>query len=339
MARLAGVSVATASRSLTGRSDKVSAATLRKVHDAATTLGYRPNLSARQVSQGRTDAVALVASDLAGSYLPRVVTGFLVSAERQQLAVTVAASEPHHELDAATVSSLRGLRPRALVLAGSRVIDADVEAALLQELLQFEADGSRVVVVGEPGLPFDTVVIDHASSSRALVHALVDLGYRSFGILAGPRRLLMSEQRLRGFRAGLEERGIGIPDSAVLRTHFSRDGGYVAAGELLSRDLRLEIVLAVDDSIAVGALTRWREAGMHVPDDLALAGFGGSTILRDVYPDLTTLAIPTHFIGEEALRLAMLPMAPQPRELTISGEPAIGVSTPRLPRAAHRVHR
>lgn len=328
VARAAGVSIATASRTLSNSAHRVNEATRTRVQAAADELGYSPNRSAREVSQGRSASVALVVSDLTNATVSAIATGVVAAADAARLRVTIAAAEPHHHLDAATVGTLRGLRPSLAVVVGDRVSDPDVEDALLQELKLFESDGCRVVLVGEAGLPFDTVAYDHTADAVDLAAQVVGLGYRKFAILAGSRRSRRAGQRLAGFRSVLAEAGLDLPESAVLHGPSDRDGGYAAAGELLNRYLGVEAVLSVDDSLAIGALVRFREAGVAIPGTLALAGFGGIADLRNLQPLLTTVDLPTPEMGRQAVALALRPLAREPRTVLVRGEVLLRASTP-----------
>jgi len=157
VATAAGVSLATASRALNGSSRTVNGDYRDRVFTAAAQLGYTPNLSAQAVATGSTRTVALLVSDIADPSDAFLASGVIDAAADAGLTVTVTvtAGDPDREL--ALVRSLRGQRPRILILAGPPSPgDAD-GTPLTEELSSFEAGGGRVIVLGERSLAFATV--------------------------------------------------------------------------------------------------------------------------------------------------------------------------------------
>ncbi|MDR0958903.1 MAG: LacI family transcriptional regulator [Propionibacteriaceae bacterium] len=326
VADAAGVSLTTASRALSGSTHRVADVSRQRVLEAAQRLQYRPNRSAQAMTRGLNETVGLVVMDIADPSDHTITAGLLAVAESAGLLVTVTASENHHEIGVDAVAGLVAQRPRALVLVGS--VGGEGSSGVLGQLESFTAEGGRVVLVSQSHHPYDTVSVDQTGGAQALAEAVVARGYRSFALLTGPARSPIVQERLAGFRAGLAAHGIEVADSAVIGSDGSRDGGYAAAGEWLTRHLDNEIILATNDAIAVGAISRFREAGLTLPDDLAIAGFDGIAPLRDITPSLTTVELPLEQIGAEAMKLALQPTAEEPRRVVLTGEVVVKESTP-----------
>lgn len=305
VAREAGVSLATASRSLNGSTRKVAEEYRQRVIAAAERLNYTPNLSAQAVARGSTRTVALLVADIADPYFSTIASGVAAAAEAAELLVTMAATErdPARELE--LVRTMRGQRPRVMILAGSRRANDPLAPALRAELEAFEQTGGRVVVISTNDLDVRTVLLENEAGARDLALALADRGYRHPAVLAAPEGLLTSEDRLRGFRAGLAERGITLDPEAIVRTAFTRDGGYAGMQQLLTSGRDVDLVFAVNDVMAVGALSAVRDAGLTPGDDIALAGFDDIPTVRDVTPPLTTVAIDLVDVGRRALSMAL----------------------------------
>jgi LacI family transcriptional regulator len=137
-----------------------------------------------------------------------------------------------------------------------------------------------------------------------LADQLIELGYRSAAILTGPRDLRTARRTL-GFAERFAAHGHPILSRCLLPGDFTRDGGFLSACELVRRGLgQVEVVLAVNDMMAVGAITCLRSAGVRLPDDLAVAGFDDIASLRDITPALTTGSLPLDTIGRTAITLA-----------------------------------
>lgn len=310
VAREAGVSLATASRSLNGSARKVADEYRQRVIAAAERLNYTPNLSAQAVARGTSRTVALLVADIADPYFSTIASGVAEAAETAELLVTMAATErdPARELE--LVRTMRGQRPRVMILAGSRRADDPLAPALRAELDAFEQTGGRVVIISTNDLDFRTVLLDNAAGARDLAVALAERGYRDVAVLAAPEGLLTSEDRLRGFSEGLASRGVSLDPLAVERTAFTRDGGYEGMQRLLASGRAIDLVFAVNDVMAVGALAAVRDAGLTPGVDVALAGFDDIPTVRDVTPPLTTVAIDLVEVGRRALAMALDEPAP-----------------------------
>ncbi|WP_369370824.1 LacI family DNA-binding transcriptional regulator [Promicromonospora sp. Populi] len=327
VAREAGVSLATASRAINGSATRSVREDLReRVLEAAQRLDYSPDPSAQAMARGRTTALGLVVHDIADPYFSTIAAGIARAAEREGLIVTLSATENSPERELAFVELARRQRSRAIILAGSRVTLPDGGAgaapsavvarmaALEAALTTFQEAGGGVAVIGQAVGSLPVVEIDNAGGAGALAEALHRIGYRRFGVLTGPPGLRTAADRTRGFGDTLAALGCPALDRDVVHGNFTRDGGYDAMTELLSRMTSAaaraaantpEVVFAVNDVMAVGAMAAVRDAGLRVPDDVAVAGFDDIHTLRDVTPGLTTVRIPLAEIGALATDLAL----------------------------------
>ena len=306
VAREAGVSLATASRSLNGSTRKVNEEYRQRVLEAAARLDYSPNLSAQAVARGTTTTVALLVADIADPYFSSIAAGVIAEADRGRLIVTMAATERDPERELELVRTLRGQRPRVMILAGSRTTDDPTEVPLGEELRAYERSGGRVVMISRNDLDLRTVLVENRSGTEALARELIGIGYRRFAVLTGGEGLRTAEDRVEGFRAGVTDGGGTLDDADVIRSVFTRDGGYDGMRTLLERGLGdIELVFAANDVMAVGALSAIRDAGLTPGTDVAVAGFDDIPTVRDVTPALTTVRMPLEEIGRRALRLAL----------------------------------
>lgn len=306
VARLAGVSLATASRVLGPASARRVGSELRhRVEKAARQLGYTPNLVARTLAHGASDVVGLVVHDLTDPYFAMLAGGVMRAAERRGLVVLISATRRDPEREIAHVATLRAQRARAIVLAGTRLADERHTARLAAELERYRMAGGRAACIGQALLPADTVVPENRGGAARLASALAALGHRRFAVLAGPPELIVVRERLAGFTEGLH--AAGLPGPQVLYGGFDRDGGYELAERWLAERGDATCLFAVNDVMAVGALAALRAHGVAVPSDVSLAGFDDIPTLRDLVPALTTVRLPLEHMGERALDLALHP--------------------------------
>jgi LacI family transcriptional regulator len=330
VAREAGVSMASASRALNGSSRRVRDDLRARVLLAAEKLNYSPNGPAQAMARGRTSVVGLLVHDVADPYFSSIAAGVVGAAEQHRLIVTISSTQRRPEKELEYVAALRGQRASAVIIAGSRVADAKLIESLGQELSAFEASGGRVVMLGQQKLPFDTLLIENRKGARELANRLLALGHRRFAVLAGPRRLLTAQDRLRGFRSALTATTAGTiatDDVEVIYGEFTRDGGYQAMTELLALGFADGCVFAVNDVMAVGAMAALRDHGLGVPDQVAVAGFDDIITLRDVVPALTTVHLPLEDLGAAAVEMITGERPDTPRVRRIRAEVVIRDST------------
>lgn len=302
VARVAGVSYATASRVMNGSDRTVRQENADRVRAAAAEVGYRPDLSAQAIARGSTRTAALVVSAVDDPYFLLVADGATRAAEAAGLILTMAVADRSPELELQIVRTLRGQRPRAILIAGSRIDGSGEQPALAAELAAYRAAGGRVVLISQAELPFATLAVDNYGGARRLALALAGLGYRRFAVLHGGDRIRTSADRRRGFTDGLGEAGL---TPAEVAADFSRDGGADGGRRILAAADRIDAIVAVTDVMAIGAMSALRDAGLVPGRDVAVAGFDDIAAASDVTPALTTVRVPLLEIGRQALELAL----------------------------------
>ncbi len=334
VARVAGVSLATASRALNGSTRKVNAAYRERVLAAARDLNYSPNLAAQAVAKGGTSTVALLVADISDPYFSSIASGVMQAAEERGLIVTISSTERRPAREAALVRVLRGQRPRSVILVGSRWAASGADPELSEELRAFEKAGGRVTMISQPQLPFRTIDIRNREGAAALAEKLVKNGYRSAAMLTGPTGLITTDERAQGFSEVFAAHGYPIEERWRVACDFTRDGVFLGAAELRRRGLsEIEVIFAANDVMAVGAMAYLRSAGVRLPEDVAVAGFDDISSLRDVVPALTTVSLPLELIGRQAIELALDDGQGGDTRVPVYGVPVLRESTPPLVRA------
>jgi LacI family transcriptional regulator len=303
VAQRAGVSVATASRVLNG-GDRVPRPELQeRVKAAADELGYTPNAQAQALAKSSTNVVGILVHDIEDPYFAAIANGVMRAADERNLLVMLASTFRDAEREIAYLASLRAQRARAAVMIGSRRTDSESLTRTASEVTSFLNSGAGLALVSQSGMPAHTIEPDNRAGAAELARSLVGLGWRKFGILGGPDTLATARDRRDGFLAGLA--ASGLEPVAVEIGDFTRDGGHAAAEELLDRGVDVDCLFAVNDVMAVGAMSALRARGVAVPGQLGVAGFDDIATLRDVWPGLTTVRLPLEQMGRRALELAI----------------------------------
>ncbi|MFJ5958108.1 LacI family DNA-binding transcriptional regulator [Paenarthrobacter sp. NPDC092416] len=310
VARLAGVSLATASRVLNGSSRKPAEGIAERVREAADTLGYVPNAQAQALAKSSSGLIGLIVHDIADPYFSAIARGVQDAARQQNRMVLLASTSgaPLDEREA--VAAFAARRADSIVIAGSRSArteDAQGNTELAAELDRYCRNGGHVGVVGHPVVGaahaegYHVVEVPNEDLAASLATELAASHEGAFVIVAGPDGLFTSDDRVRGFQRGLAD--AGRPAAKVIRTGFNRAGGYEAGPALTERikasDERL-CIFAVNDVMAIGVTAALRSDGVWIPRDATIAGFDDIETLRDFRPALSTVYLPLEDIGRLA---------------------------------------
>jgi LacI family transcriptional regulator len=301
VARRARVSLATASRVLSGSDYPVNDEMRQRVEAAANDLDYVPNAQARALVHGNPRTVGILVGDVGDPYFSEIVAGLQELATELQYLVMIVNTHRsiRHEVDA--FRALRAQRVGIAIIAGSGLVDPRYEESMTVMLRSAHLARSATVVVGRHGLSTDvpSVAVDNAEAGRSIGRHLHGLGHRNVGVLAGSMDLNSTIDRIEGIRSVL---GGGLQ---VLPVDPTRDGGWYGTGRLLEEHPGLTAVVGTADQMAIGAMVWLREHGIDVPGDVSVVGCNDIWVSRDLAPSLTTVRLPLREMGAAALRLGI----------------------------------
>jgi LacI family transcriptional regulator len=304
VARLAGVSTATASRVVSSSDYPVSPATRERVLEAARTLDYVPNALARGRLKSRVPVVAVIVHDITDPYFAEVVRGVEDGASVVGYLVITCSSERDAERERSYVRLLRSIRAAAVIFAGSGLDDPALNEEINRHLAAMRADGAAVVHLSPHALGDPEVSVDNAAGIAGMVAALVGLGHRRIAFLAGPKSLFVARDRLAGYRRGLADAGIAFDQRLVVRTSFDREGGALGVETLLEGDAPFTAICCANDLLALGALQRLAELGIDVPGEVSVAGFDDISTAALTAPSLSTVRLPLRELGRRGFEHA-----------------------------------
>jgi len=303
VARKAKVSIATVSRAL-NNTGTVRPEICERVRDAARKLRYTPHGGARSLIVGRTHTVGLLLPDLHGEYFSELIRGVDRAARRRGLHLLVSSS---HGSSSEAASAVRALNGR---VDGLLAMVPGEDAGILREAVP---QALPTVLLNSRASDYPAFLVDDFGGARAMVRHLLDRGYRRIVHIRGAEENFQAQERVRGYRAAL--RGSSAAAALVLEGDFTEESGYRAGRALAAQAERPEAVFAANDMMAVGCLVALREAGLKVPDDVALAGFDDIPLARFLSPPLTTARADIATLGLRALeRLAGLIDAEAPAD-------------------------
>ena len=316
VARAAGVSVGTASKALNAQG-QLRSETRARVIAAAERLGYHPNDLFLSLRRGRSFTVGLISTDSYGRFSMPLLEGIEDALGAARFNVFLCNAADNSERERQHVRSLLSKRVDGMIVTSRRTDPRppiDLEGAAIPVLYAY----AQVEGGGAP-----CVLPDDAGGGHLAAGHLLKLGHTRVAHVTGPARFLAVQDRLRGARAALRERGLDLPPERVLHGPWSEAWGHEAAGRLLS--LGVSAVFCGNDQIARGVVDAARDLGARVPDDLAVVGFDNWEVMAAATrPPLTTIDMNLHELGRQAgLRLLSL----------VDGQPASEVPNPAAPGA------
>lgn len=313
VARRAGVSAATVSRIVNGSPKIVSEELRERVLRAVQELQYVPNAHAQLLARSHRTTVGVIVHDVSDPYFAEITRGLQRVASEQGRLVIICNSyrDPERELE--YVELLRAHQVEAIILAGSGYHDPAFTKSLNAKLSAYMATGGRVSVVGRHKLAGDAVMPANEEGGYLIGREVFEAGHKHVGVVAAPKQLTTTTDRLAGLRRAAREYHRALPARRIAYAEFDRDGGAAATAALLDAEPRLTAIVALNDSMAIGALSTLRERGLSVPGDVSVVGFDDMPIARDVTPALTTVRLPLVDIGARAIALALEAQHPNPR--------------------------
>jgi LacI family transcriptional regulator len=289
VAERADVSVASVSRVLNG-AGPVTEATKNRVLEAAKALQYVPHSGARSLSTSKTQTIGVILPDLYGEFFSELIRGMDVAARSLGYHLIVSSSHDDAEEASAAIRSMRG-RVDGLIVLSPHLDAANLAAGLAGRTPILLMNGGA-----DAGRP--SIVVDNHGGAVLAVEHLVATGRRRIAHISGPAGNLEAEARLAGYLQAMAQ--AGLPTS-VVEGEFTQASGHTAGVELARRELRPDAVFAGNDNMAVGAMLALQDAGLRVPEDMAIIGFDDVPIAGLVRPALTTLRIHIAETGRSAL--------------------------------------
>ncbi len=304
VARVAGVSTATVSRSLS-QPHRVRVETLDLVHKAVEKLGYVPDAAGRALASGRTRTVGCVIPTLDHAIFASSTHAMQTTLSKAGYQLLVASHEYDLNVELDLVRALQQRGVDALVLVG-----AEHNAQLWKlakdwrkpTILTWACD-SRLPSVG-----FD----NHAIAVLAARH-LLDLGHRRIGMISGhTEHNDRARARIEGLRAALTEAGCSLRDDCLSVQAMKMSGGRLGLIELLRAKKPPTAILCGNDLLAAGALLEAQRQGLAIPRDLSICGIDNHELGDQINPGLTTISLPTQELGQIAAAQVLAALAGEP---------------------------
>ncbi len=302
LARRLGVSQMTVSRVLNDY-PAVSVQMRKRVRAAMKKYNYVPDRIASGLRSRTTNVIGLVIPDVTDSFFPEITRSIEKEARKHGFSIILSHSDELYDLECEELRLLRGFRVRGYIIAPSgNQNDIDIYQDLQTEKAPFVFIDRMKKKISS-----SYVLTDFKRGTQEIGAYLAGKGYRKWGYLKGPKGVFSSDQHEKGLQAALKEKAASKCSMVSVRAGFREEGGYEATGKLL-RKARPDVIVAVNDLVAIGSYRYLKEHGMNVPRDIALVGFSDLRLVDILEVPLTTVREPTAEIGKRAVEILLREM-------------------------------
>ena len=297
----AQVHIGTASRALNESTrDMVKAETARRIQDAASRLGYSPNVLAGSLRSQRTASIGVVLPDLTNPFLPPIVRGIEDVLTTRGYVALLGNTDNDAVLEQNLVKSLRARRVDGFIIATSKrnhpILDNIAKSGTPIVLINRTADRDDI----------SSVISDDAAGIRATVGHLVELGHRHIVHIAGPTDLSTGRDRAKAFKEAMRENKLPTKKSDIFFCkQYSIAEGYEATKQIFATRNDVTGIVAANDRIALGVLQALRELKLDCPKQVSVVGFNDMPFVDLVSPPLTTVRVNQYGLGAQSAELLL----------------------------------
>lgn len=304
IAKLAGVSRATASRVINNHPD-VSAATRQKVQEVIAAHNFRPHRAAQMLATQRTRIIGIAVRNpsltFKSDYGTILFEGINEIATGRDYAMLLHWEQQNAEDDHFSQRVLEQNR----LMDGMLLASTLIASPLIDHLVALKIPFVMMERPTRHEAQISYVTVDNVQGAYDAVAHLIQQGRRRIAHVAGLKSAIDAQDRVTGYRKALDQHGFPFDADLYIEGAWSREGGYSAMKTLLERNVPIDAVFVAHDSGAEGALGALQEAGLRVPDDVALVGFDNLPNVQRCVPPLTTVHQPIREKGARATALLL----------------------------------
>lgn len=298
IAKHLNISATTVSRGLKDH-PTINKNTRKKIAEAARQLGYRSNTFASSLRSKRTHTIGVIVPRLNSNFMSSVLAGMEDAASRESYNLIISQSLEKTEKEVANAQTMFNKRVDGLLVS----LAYDTEN--IDHFEPFFNKGIPVVFFDRVHAHNDStsIVIDNYAAAYEVTKHLLDQGCRRIMHLGGNLLRNVYADRLRGYRQALKDHRVAFDEKLLSISTLSEDAGTKAADHILKlkpKD-RPDAVFSANDTAAVYCMMQLKAAGIHIPRDIAFAGFNNDPISKVVEPNLTTVSYSGYMVGEAAV--------------------------------------
>ncbi len=290
------LSVSIVSQVLNGKECRVSKENRALILRTAEEMDYRRNMMAVSLVKGSANMIGLAISDIRNDFFASIAKGIEGECQRNAWNVILCNSNDRHETDMRNLRMLGDVGVSGIVWG----MASDSTDAMAQEGIDFMTKAKIPYLLVDRYINTNTggiICVDHVKGGYLAAEYLLKRGHKKIVCITGPSNLIDSRQRLQGVKKALEK---FKPDSEciVIGGKYTYQSGFDAAEEIISRRIKADAIFAFNDMMAIGAMTKLREAGIRIPEDISVIGYDDIFMDEFLEVPLTTIKQPTEKMGK-----------------------------------------
>lgn len=298
IAKELNISRVTVSKALRDHPD-ISRAMKKKIIEVAGKMGYVPNLIARHLNSRRTFTLGIVVPDLENSFFSYIIDSIIDYATEHNYHVILTVSREKQSIEKQNIENLIGMRVDGLLVCLSQETTDREVFELVEKMMIPLVFFDRVF----EDLSFSRVVFNDMKGAVNSLNQIIQEGYTGIANFAGYSKTNIGKERLEGFIGTLKENKIPVRNEWIIEGGFELKDGYESFKKLNSSGKLPEIIFAVNDRVALGAYVAAKEAGLNIPEDIGIFGYGFCEITDFFEPQLTVINQDPRKLGYEACKL------------------------------------
>ena len=295
VARLAGVSVATASRALSNP-DLVASGTRDAVSKAAAECGYRVTLVARSLRKRQSDTILVLIPDINNEFYPEIISAMEECARTAGFSMILGMTSNIYELEHTYFDLLGAQRADGLV-----ILDGGIDRLLKAGYTSPVPTVQVLECAADPSMP--SIRTDECEVAEQVIAHLAGLGHHRIAHIAGRDDSRVAAERTDGYRDALARRGLPVAGHHITPGNYTFEDGAAAMLQLLDLPEPPTAVFCANDASALGALMACAKRGVRVPEDMSIVGVDDIPYASTCQPPLTTIRQPRLEIGRRAMTL------------------------------------
>lgn len=298
LARILGVSKVTISKALRDHPD-ISDETKLKVKKLAESMGYRPNLMARNLSSKKSNILGLVVPKIAHFFFGSIIEAIYDKAFENKYESVITVSQELAEREKQHIESLLSMRVDGLIVS---ITEQTKDYSIFERVIKMNIPMVFIDRVPDiPGVP--SVTVDDHGGAFSAIEYFINKGYRNIGLIGGYDYINIGKARTHGFTDAMNKYNVPVEEKWIIEGGFGEQDGYQGFKEMLKRGPLPEAILAVTYPVALGLYEAASEAGIIIPNDINVTCFGNNVFKYMVPSVFNYVDQPTHELGTTAVKL------------------------------------
>lgn len=300
IARSLNISISTVSRALRGMPE-IHPDTRKAVMRLAEELDYQPNQLAKNLAKSRTKTIGVIVPNLSYYYFSAMLNSIEESALQAGYSVLVCQTNESYLREITNIQNLMRSQVEGFIISLSRDTDN------YEHVERLARKNIPLVLFDRYAESIDAskVIVDNQAAACKATEHLIENGCRRIGFLAGPPQLLLSNQRIAGYREALANHGLNVGDQYVVHCDYTQENTIMQALTLMSLPQPPDGVVMISDRVAYPAMYAMNQKGLRIPDDVAIVSFNNEPVSAFFSPALSSVSQPIQEMGTETVRLLL----------------------------------